>query len=73
VDRWPEIAEITIDTRQHTAGFFVRHGFCTTQQVTDGFGVGIDKVSMSLQRNHWRGQAVLGNAGNDGDRIMMSI
>lgn len=46
-------AEITIDTSQHTAGFFARHGFRTTRQITDGFGPGIDQVSMSLQREHW--------------------
>lgn len=49
----PEISEIEIDTSQHTAGFFTRHGFCTTQQVADGFGAGIDQVSMSLHRNDW--------------------
>lgn len=53
----PEISEIAIDTSQHTAGFFIRHGFCTTQQVTDGFGAGIDQVSMSLQRHNWQVRA----------------
>ena len=53
----PEISEIAIDTSQHTAGFFARHGFRTTQQVTDGFGAGIDQVSMSLQRKNWRVRA----------------
>lgn len=52
----PEISEIAIDTSQHTAGFFARHGFRTTQQVADGFGVGIDLVSMSLLRDHWRAE-----------------
>lgn len=49
----PEISEIAIDTSQHTAGFFTRHGFCTTQRVADGLGVGIDQVSMSLLRHNW--------------------
>lgn len=53
----PEISEIAIDTSQHVAGFFTRHGFCTTGQVTDGFGAGIDQVCMSLQRNNWRVRA----------------
>lgn len=47
----PEIDEIAIDTSQHTAGFFARHGFRTSQHVIDGFGAGIDQVSMSLQRS----------------------
>lgn len=46
-----EISEIAIDTSQHTAGFFARHGFRTTAHVIDGFGAGIDQVSMSLQRS----------------------
>lgn len=50
----PDIAEIRIDTSQHTAGFFARHGFQTTRQTADGFGVGIDQVSMSLLRADWR-------------------
>ncbi len=50
----PEISEIAIDTSQHVAGFFTRHGFCTTGQVTDGFGAGIAQVCMSLQRINWR-------------------
>ncbi|MCV2353104.1 GNAT family N-acetyltransferase [Paucibacter sp. B2R-40] len=50
----PETAEITIDTSQHTAGFFARYGFRTTQQISDGFGPGIDQISMSLQRDDWQ-------------------
>lgn len=52
--RQPEVSEVVIDTSQHTAGFFMRYGFCITRQVADGYGVGIDQVSMSLQREHWR-------------------
>lgn len=55
--RRSEIAEISIDTSQHTAEFFKRFGFHTTQNVVDGFGVGIDKVSMSLHRNEWQVRA----------------
>lgn len=50
----PGTAEITIDTSQHTAGFFARYGFRTTQQIRDGFGVGIDLIFMSLQRDDWQ-------------------
>lgn len=48
------ISEVRIDTSQHTAGFFARHGFRTTRQLADGFGVGIDLVAMSLLRADWR-------------------
>lgn len=48
-----QVAEIRIDTSQHTAGFFARHGFRTTQQIPHGFGVGIDQVSMALRRADW--------------------
>lgn len=48
------MAEIQVDTSQHTAGFFARHGFRTTRRVADGFGVGIDLVAMSLRRADWR-------------------
>ncbi|HVR53850.1 MAG TPA: GNAT family N-acetyltransferase [Pseudorhodoferax sp.] len=50
----PDISEIRIDTSQHTAGFFARHGFRTTRQLAHGFGTGIDQVSMSLLRADWR-------------------
>lgn len=52
-----ETPEITIDTSQHTAGFFARHGFRTTLQVADGFGPGIDRVAMSLRREDWLARA----------------
>lgn len=48
-----DVSKITIDTSQHAAGFFARHGFCTTQRISDGFGPGIDQVSMSLHREAW--------------------
>jgi hypothetical protein len=47
------VAEIAIDTSQHAVGFFAHHGFRTTRQVADGFGCGMDQVSMSLLRAEW--------------------
>jgi len=48
-----ETSEVTIDTSQHSAGFFAHFGFRITQVVTDGFANGIDQVSMSLGRSQW--------------------
>ena len=53
----PEVRVITIDTSQHTEGFFSRHGFRTTSVSQDGFGRGIDRVSMSLDRREWIARA----------------
>jgi predicted GNAT family N-acyltransferase len=50
----PGTAEITINISQHTADFFARYGFRTTQQISDGLGMGIDQISMSLQRDDWQ-------------------
>ena len=55
--RLPEVSDIAIDTSQHTAGFYLRHGFRITGQVSDGFGLGIDQVSMSLQRQDCQSQS----------------
>ena len=53
----PEVRVITIDTSQHTEGFFSRHGFRTTSVSPNGFGRGIDQVSMSLDRREWIARA----------------
>ncbi|MBU6952044.1 GNAT family N-acetyltransferase [Hahella sp. HN01] len=40
--------EIVIETSQHTQGFFARYGFAIEKSETNGFGEGIDKVTMRL-------------------------
>ncbi|QAY57531.1 N-acetyltransferase [Hahella sp. KA22] len=40
--------EIVIETSQHTQGFFARYGFAIEKSEIDGFGEGIDKVTMRL-------------------------
>lgn len=44
---------IQIDTSQHSAGFFERFGFKTTQVIKDGFDTGLDCVVMSLKQEDW--------------------
>ena len=39
---------VQIETSQHTAGFYNRHGFRTHLKTPDGFGAGIDKIVMTL-------------------------
>jgi ribosomal protein S18 acetylase RimI-like enzyme len=45
--------DVAINTSQHTSGFFARFGFRITQTITDGYGKGIDQVSMSLPACDW--------------------
>ncbi|ABC28154.1 predicted acyltransferase [Hahella chejuensis KCTC 2396] len=42
--------EIMIETSQHTQGFFARYGFEIEKSEIDGFGEGIDKVTMRLDQ-----------------------
>lgn len=51
------VSEVAIDTSQHTAGFFARHGFRVTRHLPDGYGPGLDQVSMTLRREDWRAPA----------------
>ncbi len=51
------VSEVAIDTSQHTAGFFARHGFRVTRQLADGFGPGLDLVAMTLRREDWLARA----------------
>ncbi|NQZ11742.1 MAG: GNAT family N-acetyltransferase [Algicola sp.] len=37
---------VTIETSQHTEGFYIKRGFITTKVVKNGFGQGIDCVYM---------------------------
>lgn len=47
-----EVQVIKIETSQHTEGFYQKRGFVTTGTVTDGFGEGIDCVSMEYIRSN---------------------
>ncbi|UTV28934.1 GNAT family N-acetyltransferase [Photobacterium atrarenae] len=42
------VTTITIETSQHTQGFYAKRGFVITNHVKDGFGPGIDCVEMEL-------------------------
>ncbi|WP_028672181.1 GNAT family N-acetyltransferase [Saccharospirillum impatiens] len=39
---------VKIDTSQHTEGFYKKRGFIVTKSIHNGFGEGIDCVSMKL-------------------------
>ncbi|WP_298441536.1 GNAT family N-acetyltransferase [uncultured Ferrimonas sp.] len=39
---------VKIETSQHTEGFYNKRGFVATKSVANGFGAGIDCVSMAL-------------------------
>ncbi|UXI02555.1 GNAT family N-acetyltransferase [Photobacterium sp. TY1-4] len=43
------VTTITIETSQHTQGFYAKRGFVVTSQTKDGFGPGIDCVVMARQ------------------------
>ena len=45
----PRIKEVTIDTSQHSRGFYERHGFIVTSVKTDEFGPGLDCWHMTLR------------------------
>jgi predicted GNAT family N-acyltransferase len=45
---------VKIETSQHTASFYSKFGFLTQHIHADGFGVGIDRVEMSLSRANWQ-------------------
>ena len=40
---------VTIETTQHSRGFFARHGFVRTEHVVDGFAPGHDLVKMAME------------------------
>lgn len=39
---------VSIETSQHSCGFFARHGFVEIQRTVDGFAPGMDLVEMTL-------------------------
>ncbi len=45
-----EMTQIRVHTSQHSAGFFRQAGFAEIAVTSDGFGPGIDHVTMLLQR-----------------------
>lgn len=49
LETWP-MAVITIETSQHTEGFYARMGFRTTAIEKNGFAEGIDKYFMQLNQ-----------------------
>lgn len=39
---------VSIETSQHSCGFFARHGFVETRRTIDGFAPGMDLVEMTI-------------------------
>ena len=50
---------VTIETTQHSRGFFSRHDFQETRRVRDGFAPGLDLVEMTLELDAYRWAAAL--------------
>ena len=44
--RAPQVERIVVNTTQKTEGFFRRFGFSVVERQLDGFGSGLDRVSM---------------------------
>ena len=44
----PEIEKVTLNTSQHTQGFYSKFGFEMTKVTTDGYGEGLDRWDMVL-------------------------
>lgn len=44
----PGIVEVTIETSQHSRGFYERTGFAASKIIPDGFGPGLDRWDMTL-------------------------
>ncbi|GHF62796.1 putative N-acetyltransferase YhbS [Deinococcus metalli] len=40
------VAEVALDTSQHTAPYYARFGFREVRRVPDGYGPGLDRVDM---------------------------
>lgn len=45
----PNIAEVMLETSQHTRGFYERFGFTASKVKPDGFAPGLDRVDMTLR------------------------
>jgi ribosomal protein S18 acetylase RimI-like enzyme len=50
----PRYRLVTIETSQHSRGFFARHGFVETRYVPDGYARGMDLVEMALNLDGYR-------------------
>jgi len=44
----PAIAQVVLDTSQHTQAFYARFGFVATRVVPGGYGPGLDRWDMAL-------------------------
>ncbi|CAN7374845.1 GNAT family N-acetyltransferase [Aminobacter sp. LjRoot7] len=45
----PDIAELTLDTSQHTHGFYEKFGFTVSKVTPDGIAPGLDRWDMTLR------------------------
>ena len=45
----PGVAEVGLETSQHTHGFYEKFGFIVTKVTPDGFGPGLDQWDMTLR------------------------
>lgn len=45
----PEIEMVTLNTSQHTQGFYAKFGFQMTKVTVDGYGKGLDRWDMVLR------------------------
>lgn len=45
----PGIAELSLDTSQHTHGFYEKFGFTVSKVTPDGFAPGLDRWDMTLR------------------------
>jgi predicted GNAT family N-acyltransferase len=49
ISAMPQVASVSMNTSQHTQGFYARFGFEPVKVTPDGFGPGIDQWDMVLQ------------------------
>lgn len=48
--RAPQVERIVVNTTQKTEGFFRKFGFSVVEREVDGFGPGLDRVSMMVNK-----------------------
>jgi len=49
--RAPQVERIVVNTTQKTEGFFRKFGFSVVEREIDGFGPGLDRVSMMVNKD----------------------
>ena len=49
--RAPQVERIVVNTTQKTEGFFRKFGFSIVEREVDGFGAGLDRVSMMVNKD----------------------